>query len=106
MTPEFQPFASVACLTHVPSVAGSTKPFDASAAVAKLGTIDELVEGDPALWDLEERGAGEGVAKPHEQPSAVTVQILVVELHIVLSAVRRALGTPHTNTQGTCVRTY
>ena len=45
---------------------------------------DELVEGDAVLGDLEERRAGEGTAGAGEEASAVGVQALVVELHVVL----------------------
>ena len=45
---------------------------------------DELVEGDAILRDLEEGGSGECPAGAGEEARAVSVQALVVELHVVL----------------------
>ena len=49
---------------------------------------DELVEGDAVLGDLEEGGARECAAGAGEEPRAVGVQALVVELHVVLGESR------------------
>ena len=54
---------------------------------------DELVEGDAVLGDLEERRAGECAAGAGEQASAVGVQALVVELHVVLQRYRVSLNS-------------
>ena len=45
---------------------------------------DELVEREAVIRDLEEGGAGEAAPRAGEEPCAVAVQALVVELDVVL----------------------
>ena len=88
-------------MTHLPDHDTSVPPLRLSLLHARtkggrvheaVGSIsrggglanDELVEREAVIRDLEEGRAGEAAPRAGEEPCAVSVQALVVELDVVL----------------------